>query len=248
MTSGEHGGSQKGPSSILRFAPAILILVALASFFAFGLQDYFTVDTLRDNRQALLEWRDANPTLALGIFAAVYAGAVAISFPGAALLTIVGGFLFGLWPGVPAIVIGATAGAFVIYIAAKTALSKSLTKRASGMIGRMEQGFRANELSYMLLLRLIPLFPFWAVNIAAGVIGVRAGNFLIGTFFGIIPGTFVYAGLGATAGEAFDAGETLTLSGLLLKPQTLAIMAVFVTLAIAPIIYKALARPNSNTE
>ncbi|MEM9169471.1 MAG: TVP38/TMEM64 family protein [Pseudomonadota bacterium] len=222
----------------VRLAPLIVIAGALAAFFFFGLHRYFSLDVLQENRAAATAWVAANPTLALAAFVGAYATVVAISFPGASILTIFGGFLFGVWPGVPAIVTGATLGAFVIFVAAKTAFSGLLARKAGGLIERMERGFRDNELSYMFLLRLVPLFPFWAVNIAAGVANVKTANYLLATFFGIIPATFVYAGVGATIGDAFDAGEAVSLEGVLANPQTLAIIGVFSVLAIAPIFVK----------
>lgn len=225
-------------SVLARLAPILFIAVALAAFFALGLHRYFTLDTLRENRMALQDWVDAAPVRAIAVFVAVYAAAVAISFPGASILTIFGGYLFGLAIGVPTIVFAATLGATAIFLAAKTALADFLQQRAGGFVKKMERGFRENELNYMFVLRLVPAFPFWAINIAAGVIGVSARNFVIGTFFGIIPGTFVYASIGAAAGAAFDAGEDITLSGILLQPQTLFPIIGLAFLALLPIILK----------
>lgn len=222
-------------SLLKRAAPALIIAAALATFFAFGLHRYFTLDTLRDNRDALSAWVDNDPVRAMAIFAAVYAAAVAISFPGASILTIFGGFLFGLWLGAPLIVVAATVGATIVFLASKTALGGVLGKRAGGFAKRMEDGFRQGELSYMFILRLAPVFPFWGVNIAAGLLGVSLRNFLIGTFFGIIPGSFVYASIGAAAGSAFDAGEDLTLSGVLFKPETLIPIVGLIVLALIPV-------------
>ena len=224
--------------AIQRLLPLILIAAALVAFFALGLQRYFSIDTLRENREALNAWVAADPMLALGVFVLIYAGAVAISFPGASILTVFGGFLFGLWPGVPAIVIAATIGATLIFLAAKTALGDMLAKRASGFVKRMENGFREDELSYMFLLRLVPAFPFWAVNIAAGVIGVSLRNFVVGTSLGIIPGSFVYASIGNAAGAAFDAGEDVALSGILTQPSVLAPLVGLTLLALLPIVLK----------
>ncbi len=224
--------------AIARLAPVLAIAAALAGFFALGLDQYFTIETLRDNREALNARVAANPLLAMGLFLAVYAGAVAISFPGASILTIFGGFLFGLWPGVPLIVVAATLGALIIFFVAKSALGDLFTKRAAGFAARMEEGFREDELSYMFLLRLVPAFPFWGVNIAAGLLDVRVRNYLIGTFFGIIPGSFVYASIGAAAGSAFDAGEDVTLSGILFRPETLLPIAGLAVLAVIPIVLR----------
>lgn len=227
-----------GKSTFSRLAPILVIAVALAAFFALGLHRYFTLDTLRENRMALQDWVDASPVRAIAVFVAVYAAAVAISFPGASILTIFGGYLFGLAIGVPAIVFAATLGAAAIFLAAKTALADFLQERAGGFVKKMENGFRENELNYMFVLRLVPAFPFWAINIAAGVIGVSTRNFVIGTFFGIVPGTFVYASIGAAAGAAFDAGEDITLSGILLQPETLLPIIGLAFLALLPVILK----------
>ncbi len=229
---------EKKKGGLGRFLPILLILAGLAAFFGLGLQRYFNIDFLRDNREALNAWVDGSPYLALGIFIAAYAAAVAISFPGASILTIFGGFLFGLWPGVPAIVVAATLGASIVFFAAKTALGDMLRDRAGGFAAKMEKGFREDELSYMFLLRLAPVFPFWAVNIGAGLLGVSFRNFVIGTFFGIIPGSFVYASIGNAAGAAFDSGEELNLRGVLTQPTTLLPIIGLIILAILPIVLK----------
>ena len=226
------------PAGISRFLPVLLILAALALFFALGLNRYFSLDALRDNREALNRWVAAAPARALAIFMLAYAGAVAISFPGASILTVFGGFLFGLVVGVPAIVIAATIGAAIVFFASKSALGDLLKGRVTGFVSQMEKGFRENELSYMFVLRLAPVFPFWGVNIAAGLLGVSARNFLVGTLFGIIPGSFVYASIGAAAGAAFDAGEDVSLSGILLKPETLVPIVGLALLSLMPIVLK----------
>lgn len=228
-----------------RAAPIAVIAVALGLFFALGLHRYFTLDALRENREALRGWVDAAPVRAMLIFIIAYAAAVAISFPGASILTIFGGFLFGLWPGTPLIVFAATLGATIVFIAAKRATGDALSKRAGGFAKRMEKGFRDGELSYMFILRLAPVFPFWAVNIAAGLMGVRVRNFLIGTGLGIIPGSFVYASIGAAADAAFEAGEDITLAGVLFKPETLIPIAGLIALAVIPLFLK---RPPKTTE
>ncbi len=235
-----------GKSTLKRLAPLLVVAVALAAFFALGLHRFFTLETLRENRMALQDLVDASPMRAIAVFIAVYAAAVAISFPGASILTIFGGYLFGLAIGVPAIVFAATLGATAIFLAAKTALADFLQERAGGFVKKMETGFRENELNYMFVLRLIPAFPFWAINIAAGVIGVSIRNFVIGTFFGIIPGTFVYASIGAAAGAAFDAGEDVTLSGILLQPQTLLPIIGLALLALLPVILKRVNKQAAN--
>jgi uncharacterized membrane protein YdjX (TVP38/TMEM64 family) len=234
--------SSKG---LARFLPLALVMLALAAFFLFDLDRYFSLDTLRDNRAALKAWVDGSPALALGAFILLYAAAVAISFPGASILTVFGGFLFGLAVGVPAIVFAATLGAVAVYFAAKTAAGDFFRARAKGFFAQMEKGFRENELSYMFLLRLAPVFPFWAVNIGAGALGVSLRNYVVGTFFGIVPGSFVYASIGNAAGAAFDAGKDVSLAGILTKPTTLLPMVGLAALALLPIVLKRFAKKET---
>lgn len=236
VSNAEETSSGKGIVS--RLAPLAVIAIALGLFFALGLHEYFSLDALRENREALNDWVGREPLLAIGVFMLAYAAAVAISFPGASILTIFGGFLFGLWPGVPAIVLSATIGAAIIFLASKTALGDLLQKRTGGFVKRMEAGFREDELSYMFLLRIVPVFPFWGVNIAAGLLGVKLKNFFIGTLFGIVPGSFVYASIGNAAGAAFDAGEDVSLGGILFQPSTLLPIIGLAALAVLPIILK----------
>ncbi len=234
------------PKGLARFLPLVLIGAALAAFFALGLDRYFSLDVLRENRAALKDWVAGSPVLALGAFMAVYAAAVAISFPGASILTVFGGFLFGLAAGVPAIVFAATLGAVGVFLAARTAAGDAFRRRAKGFLAQMEQGFRENELSYMFLLRLAPVFPFWAVNIGAGALGVSLRNYVVGTFFGIIPGSFVYASIGNAAGAAFDAGENVSLAGILTKPTTLLPMVGLAALALLPVILKRFGKTSAS--
>ena len=236
MGAGDTGVPSK--SLLSRLLPLIVIALALGAFFYFDLDRYFSLDALRENRAVLTDWVAERPYLALGLFILAYAAAVAISFPGASILTVFGGFLFGLWPGTPAIVFAATLGATIVFLAAKTALGDLLRGSAGGFAARMEKGFREDELSYMFLLRIVPVFPFWAINIAAGLLNVSMRNFLIGTFFGIIPGSFVYASIGNAAGAAFDAGEDVSLSGLLFQPSTLLPIVGLSLLALLPVILK----------
>ena len=225
-------------TGLARYLPLLVIAAALAAFFAADLDRYFSLDALRDNRAALNAWVAASPLQALAIFILAYAGAVAISFPGASILTVFGGFMFGLALGVPAIVFAATLGAAIIFLVSRSALGDILKDRVGGSLAQMEKGFRENELSYMFVLRLAPVFPFWAVNIAAGLLGVSLRNFILGTSIGIIPGSFVYASIGNAAGAAFDAGEDVSLTGILLQPATLIPIVGLVLLSLAPIAVK----------
>ncbi|MEM6650075.1 MAG: TVP38/TMEM64 family protein [Pseudomonadota bacterium] len=211
-----------------KILPLAAIGLLLILFFALGWHKEFAPDRLLANLENLSGWIEDNRLLAVMAFIAVYTGAVAISFPGATILTIAGGFLFGQWLGTASVVIAATSGAVIIFILAKTAFGDSLASKAGGFVKKMEQGFREDELNYMFLLRLVPAFPFFAVNIAAGLLNVKLQNYVIGTFFGIIPGSFVYVSIG----NAISKGTaTLADTGLVAVFQQPAVYLPFIGLA-----------------
>ncbi len=223
---------------LVRLAPVGVIVVALMLFFVFDLDRFFNFDLISENKEALDSWISANTLLAVLLFAAAYAGAVAISFPGATIFTVAGGFLLGLWKGTIGVVIGATIGAVIIFMMAKTVFGDSLRSKAGGFVKKMEQGFREDELSYMFLLRLVPAFPFFAVNIAAGVLGVKLRNYFIGTFLGIIPGTFVYVSIGNAIAEGAASIDDTSLLSVFSKPSVLLPFVGLALLGLMPIVIK----------
>lgn len=243
MTEGMQAaaGAEKKTSPIKRFAPLVAIVVAIVLIFAFDLDRFVSFDALRDNRERLLEFVDANMVLAPLLFVVVYAVAVGLSIPGGAVLTIAGGFLFGLWFGTLLVVIGATLGATAIFLIAKTALGDTLRKKAGPRIKRMEDGFREDAFNYLLVLRLIPIFPFWLVNIVPALLGVTLSTYVLGTFIGIIPGSFVYASVGNGLGAVFDAGQEPDL-GIIFKPEIILPIIGLAVLAVLPVLYKKMRR------
>lgn len=220
-----------------RFWPLAVLVLGFALFFAFDLQRYATLDTLRDNRLALSQWVAAHYALAIVIFIVAYTLMAAFSLPGALAATLTGGFLFGTWVGGLATVVGATLGATILFIAARTAFADLLRGKAGSALARMEEGFRKNAFSYLLFLRLVPVFPFWLVNLAPAFLGVTLRTFVIATFFGIIPGTFVFASLGNGLGAIFDAGGTPDLS-LLRKPEVIGPLLALAALSLVPVLYR----------
>jgi uncharacterized membrane protein YdjX (TVP38/TMEM64 family) len=236
------------PSKAKRFAPLLVIAAALITFFALDLDAYFTQHALQQNHQALTAFADQWGVLAIVAFIILYAALVSISFPGATLLTIFGGFLFGTLVGGLAVITGATLGATLIFLIARTALGNAWREKAGPFLQRLEQGFHEGELSYMFILRLVPIFPFWLVNLAPSLLGVRTRNYVLATFFGIMPATFVYAAAGDIGAEAIERGETLTLSGLLNDPKVIFLVIGLVVLALIPIFYKRFGGRSSTTK
>lgn len=223
-----------------RLAAPLVIVLALVAFFGLGLHEYFSLAALEQHRGTLRVFVEENLVVALAIFIAVYIAAVAISFPGASILTIFGGFLFGLWLGTAAVVIGATVGATIIFFVTRTAFGDVLRSKASGFVRKLEEGFRKDAFSYLFTLRLIPAVPFWVLNIVPGVLGVKARDYVLATALGIIPATFVYVSIGNGIDAVFDSGETVTLSGVLLKPEIILPIVGLAVLALLPVAYRRL--------
>jgi uncharacterized membrane protein YdjX (TVP38/TMEM64 family) len=160
-----------------------------------------------------------------------------LSLPGGAVLSITGGFLFGAVWGAVYIVISATLGATVLFLIAKTSVGDALRARAGTWLRTMEEGFREHALSYLLVLRLVPLFPFFVVNLVPAFLGVSLTTYVLGTFLGIIPGSFIYASVGAGLGSIFDRGGAFSLTGLL-TPQIFMGLIGLAVLALIPVAYK----------
>ena len=226
---------------IARLLPLVLLLIGLALFFAFGLQDRLTCAALRDNRAWLAGWVDAHLALAVVAFMGIYAAAVALSVPGAVVMTVAGGFLFGTLAAAAMVVASATIGATALFLAARTVFRDLLEPRAGPWLARLQRGFAANELSYLLVLRLVPLFPFFVVNLVPAFLGVRVRTFVLATFFGIIPGTLVFASIGGGLGSIVADGDACSASQIL-RPEVLLPLLGLALLALAPVAYKYLRR------
>jgi uncharacterized membrane protein YdjX (TVP38/TMEM64 family) len=242
--SGSNAAPPRGAALAARLVPLLALLAGLAVVFALGLQDYLSCAALRSNRAWLLEWVAAHRLAAGLAFMAVYAAAVALSVPSAVVLTVAGGFLFGAVAGAGMAVVSATAGATLLFLAARTAFRSLLQGRVAPWLARLERGFAENALSYLLVLRLIPLFPFFVVNLVPAFLNVRLRTYVLGTFLGIIPGSLVFAGVGDGLGSIFDAGRDCSLDAVF-TPQVLLAFAGLAVLALLPVAYKRLRRNSS---
>jgi uncharacterized membrane protein YdjX (TVP38/TMEM64 family) len=234
-------GSAASPKSLTLRLLAVFVAAALVVvlLWATGAMDYLSFDTLARNREWLVDEVDRLGFAAPLVFILVYAVCTAFSLPTGLLLSTLGGFLFGTWWGGLCNVIGATLGATAVFLAAKTVLGDALRARAGAFVKKLEAGFRENELSYMFVLRLVPVFPFWLVNLAPAFLGVRLTNFVVGTFFGIIPGAFVYASVGTGLGAILESGGRPD-GSVILQPRILLPIAGLVVLALVPVAYKRL--------
>ncbi|MGH1466555.1 MAG: TVP38/TMEM64 family protein [Cognatishimia sp.] len=228
-------------SGLTKRLPLIAILV-VAAIGAFTLRDYLSFETLRDNRDSLLAFRDANYGLTVGLFVLAYITIVAFSLPGATIATLTGGFLFATFPGALFNVSAATIGAILIFMAARWGLGDRLAAKMEGSEGavkKIKDGIDENQWSMLFLIRLVPAVPFFVANLVPALVGVPLRRFAISTFVGIIPGGVVYTSVGAGLGEVFERGETPNLS-IIFEPQILLPILGFCALAALPIVIKAL--------
>lgn len=236
--------TQTGPNAtrtgIARRLPLIAILT-VAAIGAIALRDVISFETLAQNRDALIAFRDANYLATVLVFMALYVVIVAFSLPGATIATLTGGFLFGTFPGVLFNVTAATLGATAIFLAARWGLGERLAARmdaSEGRVKRIKDGIDRNQWEMLFLIRLVPAVPFFVANLIPALVGVPLSRFVLTTFLGIIPGAVVYTSVGAGLGEVFARGETPDL-GIIFEPQILLPILGLAALAALPIALKA---------
>ncbi|MGI9479347.1 MAG: TVP38/TMEM64 family protein [Hyphomicrobiaceae bacterium] len=192
-------------SSLTRWLPLLAIGGLMVLVFAMGWHKYLTIETVGRNYDALQTFIAGNLLGALLIYVGLYIAVVALSLPGGAAMTLAGGLLFGWQIGTPATVVAATIGATIIFLVAKSSFGEALAAKAGPWLGKLRDGFQENALSYLLFLRLVPAFPFFAVNLAPALLGVPLRTYVIGTLVGIIPGTAAFTVLGAGLGSVVEA-------------------------------------------
>ena len=214
---------------------AFILLIGV--FFAFDLNQFISYEGLAENEAALKRAVTDNPFVTAAAYMAVYITAVAFSLPGALWLSLAGGLMFGTWAGGVIIVISATLGASGLFVAARYIIGDALRARAGPALQKFEAAFNRDAWSYMLVLRLLPIFPFFIVNLGAALVGVRFPIFLLTTFFGIMPGTFVFASIGNGISVLLQAGESPDLS-VMQSPEILGPLVALAVLSLAPIIWR----------
>lgn len=216
--------------------PVVVIATGVVAYFAFGLHHYMSFATLSEHRGELVAWVGVHRLLAMAMFFAGYVLIIAFSLPIGALGTLLGGFLFGTVLGTMLSVTAATIGATIVFLAARGAFADVLRARAGKWFERMEEGLERNAFSYMLFLRFVPVFPFWLLNIVPAFFRVKTRTFVVTTFLGIIPGTAVYAGIGAGLDMVFDQGRVPDLS-ILRDPHLYVPLCALGVLALVPVVW-----------
>jgi uncharacterized membrane protein YdjX (TVP38/TMEM64 family) len=228
---------------ITRRLPFILILVA-AVIGAIFLRDQLSFETLAQNREMLLDYRDAHFALTAFLFVLIYIAIVALSLPGATIATLTGGFLFGLFPGALFNVLAAGTGAVLVYLAARAGLGADVSARivASGGAGaRLLSGLQKNVWSALMTMRLIPAVPFFLSNLLPAFAGVALWPFAVTTYLGIVPGTVIFTSVGAGLAEVFAAGGTPDL-GVIFTPAVLLPLLGLAALSALPLLIRTFGR------
>jgi uncharacterized membrane protein YdjX (TVP38/TMEM64 family) len=200
----------RGRSAGLSFgklAPLILIAATALLVVGMGWHHALSLEALARRRAELDLLIDRHFAAALAGYVGLYVAAVALSVPGAVVLTIAGGILFGWFLGALAAALGATIGAIILFLVARGALSAYVARKLGPRLARLAEGFKADAFNYLLFLRLVPVFPFWLVNLAPALLGVSLRTFAAATAIGILPGAFAFAFVGAGLDSVIRAQE-----------------------------------------
>ena len=217
-----------GGGTALKIGLALLFAGVVVAFFALDGQRYLNLETVKANRDALLAFTERHFAASLAIAFLIYAGAVAFSLPGGLVLSLTTGFVFGRWIGTALVVVAATVGAVIVFLAARYIFADAARRRLGALGERINAGFTENAFSYLLFLRLVPAFPFFLVNLAPAFTSVPLRTFVLATLVGIVPGTFVFVNLGETLGRIDS------LAGLV-SWETLIAFALLGALALVPV-------------
>ena len=216
----------------------VLFAAAIFAFFYFDLRQYVSLDALKANRDRLLAFTEANYTSAVLIYIVIYCLQTAFSLPGATMFTLAGGFLFGAVLGTLYVNIAATTGATLAFLAARYLFRDWVERKFGSRLNTIQEGFAKNGFSYLLTLRLIPIFPFFLVNLVAGLTRISVGTFIAATAIGIIPASFVFANAGRQLGSINSLSE-------IASPRVLGAFALLGLLALMPIVYRTLSGQRS---
>jgi len=240
QTGDPRPGQSTWTADLLRYGPLLLVLLGAIVGYAFGLHSYLSLQSLSVHRAELKILASTYPVAALASFFLVYLLAVTFSFPVASVLTIFAGFLFGWVVGGITVSIAATAGATILFLAARNACFSLIDRKAGPFVERFAAGFRANAFYYLLVLRLAPVCPFFVVNIAPAFFKVSLRTYVIATFIGILPATFVFACLGAGLDSAIataeNSGRVLAFSDFMTPRIVLAFIALAAIAAVPAVI------------
>lgn len=228
----------KNSATLIKLLILGLFVGGVIAFFAFGGQKYLNLETLKANRDALIQYADQHYALALLIGFLIYTVSTALSLPGGLILSLAVGLVFGRWAGTVLIVFAATLGATLVFLAARYLFADMARKKIGGLAKKINEGFTQDAFNYLLFLRLVPLFPFWLVNLAPAFTNVSLKTYVTATAIGILPGTFVFANLGQNLGRISSTKDLLT-------PPIIGAFVLLGVFALIPVLYKKFKAKNN---
>lgn len=221
----------KNSATLIKLLILGLFVGGVIAFFAFGGQKYLNLETLKANRDALIQYAEQHYALAVLIGFLIYTVSTALSLPGGLILSLAVGLVFGRWAGTVLIVFAATLGATLVFLAARYLFADMARKKIGGLAQKINEGFTQDAFNYLLFLRLVPLFPFWLVNLAPAFTNVSLKTYITATAIGILPGTFVFANLGQNLGRISSTKDLLT-------PPIIGAFVLLGVFALIPVLYK----------
>ncbi len=217
----------------------IVILVAIALliglFFYFNLGTVFSLNSLKANRAALAAFYSNHRFATVAIFIAVYIVQTVLSLPGAAVLTLTAGALFGVIRGALYANVGATIGATLSFLVARYLFRAVIQQKFGERLEKINNELEKTGLNYLLFLRLVPIIPFFLINLGAGLTSMSLRTFFLGTIIGVIPGSLVFSNAGASLATIDSMSEVAT-------PRVIGSFAILGLFALAPVIYKKVVR------
>ena len=228
----------KNSATLIKLLILALFVGGVIAFFAFGGQKYLNLETLKANRDALIQYADQHYALALLIGFLIYTVSTALSLPGGLILSLAVGLVFGRWAGTVLIVFAATLGATLVFLAARYLFADMARKKIGGLAKKINEGFTQDAFNYLLFLRLVPLFPFWLVNLAPAFTNVSLKTYITATAIGILPGTFVFANLGQNLGRISSTKDLLT-------PPIIGAFVLLGVFALIPVLHKKFKAKNN---
>ena len=228
----------KNSATLIKLLILGLFVGGVIAFFAFGGQKYLNLETLKANRDALIQYAEQHYALALLIGFLIYTVSTALSLPGGLILSLAVGLVFGRWAGTVLIVFAATLGATLVFLAARYLFADMARKKIGGLAQKINEGFTQDAFNYLLFLRLVPLFPFWLVNLAPAFTNVSLKTYITATVIGILPGTFVFANLGQNLGRISSTKDLLT-------PPIIGAFVLLGVFALIPVLYKKFKAKNN---
>ncbi len=230
-------------TQLKKYLPLLILILLSIIAWSLDLHHYLSFENLKANQQELELYIETHLLLSILIYMGIYIVIVGLSIPGATFMTLTGGFLFGQWIGTGSTVIAATLGASILFLSARLASQDLIKQRAGPFITKMQKGFQENALSYLLTLRLIPIFPFVAINLVAAFLQISFPIFFFGTLIGIIPGTFVYISIGVGLGEVIQ--QPNFSPHIILEPKILMALVGLAILSLLPVLYKWIQKKRS---